>query len=349
MVGELGERDARVEPTRAGHHVGGDAAEAVGLHAGGCLPVDRGAPTREPHETHRARLEPADQSLDARDALAVLIRRDLAGAHGGTFHEIGHSRSVVHERVTGVAIARHDARAERGGPESVAGPGETHARVCRVQTRVEPADQETHPGSDHVGQRARPPGEEVHPRVAGLAAVGDVDELESCTDHDVAQLLGLPAGEEAPGKVVVGVRTLALPSHHRQVRGRAHRERVVELHQRPREANARDVEVAGPRPRAAERGAPEWQRLEVPLDDCRVGRDLACKIDHRVRSVECDRGPRQVGEMQARAATEIGDDRVRLDRGAQERRRDRGTAPRGGRATPPRASRTPPRCRDPSP
>ena len=154
--------------------------------------------------------------------------------------------------------------------------------------------------------------------------------------------------EEPPGEVVVRERPFALTLHHREVGGRVDREGVVQLHQRPRQPVTRHVQVARPRPRAAERAAPERQRLEIALDARYVGRGVARELDHRRGGVERDRRPGQIREGAARRHTR---DRQPPRRRAPSRRggrHGRGTAPRGHRATR-GAARTPPRCRDPSP
>ena len=55
------------------------------------------------------------------------------------------------------------------------------------------------------------------------------------------------------------------------------------------------VQVARPRPRAAERAAPERQRLEVALDARYVGRGVAREVEHRRGGVERDRGRGRYG------------------------------------------------------
>ena len=49
-----------------------------------------------------------------------------------------------------------EAGRERGGPEAVAGRDEADAGVGGVHARVQPADQQAHPGADGVGQRRCP-------------------------------------------------------------------------------------------------------------------------------------------------------------------------------------------------
>ena len=112
------------------------------------------------------------------------------------------------ERVARVAVARHEAGGERGGPEAVPGPGEPDAGVGRVQARVEPADEQAHPGADEVGQgaRARRACTWIHspPVVARTRSTSKPAPASTSRER-----LRLPLGEEAAGEVASSS-TLAL-------------------------------------------------------------------------------------------------------------------------------------------
>ncbi len=95
VVGQLGRGHARVQPAGARHHVGGAAADPARLHPCCRLPVDRGAPAGQSDEAHRARPEPLDEALHARETGAVLLARERVGAGCGPLHEIGHARRRV--------------------------------------------------------------------------------------------------------------------------------------------------------------------------------------------------------------------------------------------------------------
>ena len=88
--------------------------------------------------------------------------------------------------------------------------------------------------------------------------------------------------------LVVGERAVAVAAQHREVSDAPDLERVVELHQRPRQRRAGHVEVAGPRPRARHGTAPERQVLEVGADPVRIGRDVVDEVEHRHGRVERD-------------------------------------------------------------
>jgi len=161
--------------------------------------------------------------------------------------------------------------------------------------------------------RAAAAREDMNPVVARAVALDEVDNLEPGAGQQVAQVARLPPREESPGEVVVRERAFAVARHHREVRGRAERERVVQLHERPREPVTRHVEVARARPRAAERTAAERECLEVSLDTRNIGARVARESHHRERSVERERGPGQIREVQSSAATEVCDHGARRD------------------------------------
>ena len=264
-------------------------------------------------------------------------------------HEVGHADAVVEEKVAGVAVAGDHAGGERGRPEAVPRPGEPHAGVGRVQAGVEPADQEPHTGADDVGQGAAAAHEHVEPLVAGPVVGAQVDDVEAGPGEDVLQLVGVPSREEPSRELVAGEWPFALTPHHREVGGRVDREGVVQLHQRPRQPVARHVQIARPRPRAAERAPPERQRLEVAPDARYVGRGVARELDHRRGRIERDRGAGQIRKVQPGATPEIGNYRTGAHRVAEEDGTIEEPRLAAHRATRPPAPRTPPRCRDPSP
>ena len=127
--GEFRRRDPGVEAAGARHHVGGTAADPAGLLPRHRLAVDRGAPSRQPDEAHRARLQPRHHALDPCQPGPVLVARELVGAGGRPLHQVGHADAVVDERASRVAGNGDELRGHRRGPEAVAGPCETETGV----------------------------------------------------------------------------------------------------------------------------------------------------------------------------------------------------------------------------
>ena len=147
----------RVEAAGVRHHVRRHAAERLGLHAGAALAVDGGAVAAEPDEADRARLEPPHQPLDARGAGAVLVDGELLRLRPSRASRGRSSRSpCVEDACARVAVDGDEPGCERRGPEAVARAREADAGVGGVQARVQPAEQQPHPGPTTSGSvRAR--------------------------------------------------------------------------------------------------------------------------------------------------------------------------------------------------
>ena len=113
-----------------------------------------------------------------------------------------------------------------------------------------------------------------------------------------------PANQR-PGKSSSGHGPLVSRASTDIVTGAPTVERVVQVGERGRQAIGRDMEVAGPRPRRPQGGAPERERLEVGPHRPRVGRGFTREPQHGVGRVERDRRARQVRQVAAGPAPEI--------------------------------------------
>ena len=291
----------------------------MGLHAGLRVAVDGDAVAGEADETDRTRLQPFHDARDARRAGAVLGRGDLLGRDRRALDEVGHADGVTQECVPWVTVARHDAGGERGRPEPVVRGDEADTGVGGAHARVEPAHEQPHRGAHEVGQRAGATREHVQPPVVAVALGHGLDDREARALEYRGDLVGHPPREEAPGEGVVGERAFAVTLDEGEVHRRVDGERLVELHERPRQPAPRDVQVARTRPPGAERAAPERQRLEVGAHPGDVGRSLPREDDHGARRVEGQSGTRQVREVQAGTAPEVGRDRAARGSGHRHR------------------------------
>ncbi len=193
VVGGLG---VGVEAARVGHDVDGTTAERFGLQARLRLLVDGDAPAGEADDAEHARLQPLDETPDARGTRAVLGRsrpgrhvvsrasRDWSSRRGGRgVRDIGSWSRVTQPG------------RERRGPEAVAGSGEADAGVGRVQARVQ---------ARRSGCACRAPtvsgsvGRDGASTVIHSPSARDRVDLEAGAGHDIGERSRLPAREEPP-------------------------------------------------------------------------------------------------------------------------------------------------------
>ena len=189
VLDEHGRRRVRVDPARVGHHVGRAAAERGRLPAGLGRAVDRNAVAREADEADAAGSQPLDQRLDPLGAGPILGRSQLVGTRGRALHEVGHADAVGGQRVAGVAIARHEARGQRGGPEPVPGAREADTGVGREQARVQADEQHAHRRADGVGKCPQPRRGHFDSTVA---AVDDLVDRKARALDNPAEPHGIP-------------------------------------------------------------------------------------------------------------------------------------------------------------
>ena len=226
-------------------------------------------------------------------------------------HQVGHADAVdAGARAGDRGRACHDARGERGGPEPVARAGEADAGVGRVHARVEAAQQQPHAGADGVGQRARRgrPSTSIH----SFAVVdGHVDDVEARRPRARrASSSGVPPAKKRPAKSSSGNGSFAVALDHVRCSGRADGESPGAARSSANGSrSARDVQVARVAHAAAERAAPERQRLEVGVhagharaQSSRRDRPSPCAAS----SATAGRG--RCGEVQPGAAPEVGGD-----------------------------------------
>ena len=235
MVGELADGHARVEPAGARHHVSGNARRT----ASGCTPgcACRSTAARQPasptKQTAPGR-QPPHESLDARGAVAVLVAGELLGADGA---RASRGRSCRSGRgATGGGRRGRASRCRRRARRARSG-----SRDARTRRRRRPST-----GSGSARRRSsRIPGPTTSGSVLRRSTstwshslrvdvVGaQVDDVEPGAHEHVAQVRRFPTrrrsdrGSRRRGTVP------HLPLDHGEVRRRADRERVVQLHQRP--------------------------------------------------------------------------------------------------------------------
>ncbi len=166
------------------------------------------------------------------------------------------------------------------------------------------------PGPTKSGSVCGAAREHMEPVIAAVAVGHRVDDLEARAVEDRNDVVTIPPREESAREVVAGERPFAVAGHEREVRGRRDRERLLELHERPREPSAWDVQVAGACPRAAERAragtaAPRGRRGFQATSGA-VSR-ASTTIAAAASSATAGRG--EVRQVQARSAPEVGGDR----------------------------------------
>jgi 6-phosphogluconolactonase len=302
VLRDVVDRDVGVRAARVRHQVRGHTRESRRKHSRWGAVVDRCPVAGEPDEADSPWPEPTHEVIDALEALGVLGVRQLGGLRCGSLHEIGHADAVREQGVAGVAIPGHDPCRERCRPEAVARSREPHTGVGCEQARVQTAQEQAHVGPDEVGQRPGATRSEGDPLTAVVLARPDVEPSAAV---DLRQRLRRPLREEAPGELVAVDRPLRLAISVGELRECPRAERAVQVHERPRESLAGDVEVARPRPRPAEGPPPEREVLEIGLHRPCAGSDASRQSRHGVRGVERDHGMPQRGEVQAGTAPRV--------------------------------------------
>jgi len=117
----------RVRTARIRHHVGGRAAETLGLLALDRVTIDRAAIAGQAREADDRRPQPLDERPHSRAPLRVLGGGQTVGAWRRALHEVGEAHARVDERAPRVAVDGHESRVDRRGPRT----GSTHRRTAR--------------------------------------------------------------------------------------------------------------------------------------------------------------------------------------------------------------------------